>query len=219
MPNQHQSRSVAIVGGGLAGLAAAVALCERNWQVDLFESRHHLGGRAGSFRDPQSHELIDHCQHVSMGCCTNLADLCRRTQIEGLFRREEAITFFAEHSHPSEVRATSWLPAPLHLARSLFGLSHLKWKDRRAVASALWRLARTPVTRQSENLSFGQWLRAQRQSERSIEGFWSVILVSALAEHMDRVSYAAARKVFVDGFMASASGYVLQLPQTSLGEV
>jgi len=219
MPNQNRSPTVAIIGGGLAGVAAAVALRVRNWQVDLFESRRHLGGRAGSFQNPQSNEMIDHCQHVSMGCCTNLHDLCRRTQIENLFRRDKEITFYTGNSRPSVVRATSWLPAPLHLAPSLLTLSHLTWNDRWSIATSLWRLARTPASTQLQDLTFGQWLRTQGQSDRAIDGFWSVILVSALAEQIDRVSYSSARKVFVDGFMASTSAYELHVPQTSLGEI
>jgi len=59
----------------------------------LLESRPRLGGRASSFNDPKTGDMVDNCQHVSMACCTNLADFCRRVGIEGLFRREPAVTF------------------------------------------------------------------------------------------------------------------------------
>ncbi len=65
---------VAIVGSGLAGLAAAVALANRGFEITLFEARRQLGGRAGSFWDAEADAWVDHCQHVSLGCCTNLAD-------------------------------------------------------------------------------------------------------------------------------------------------
>src|SRR5262249_37693053 len=68
---------VAIVGAGLAGLAAAQALAERGFAVTVYESRGRAGGRASSFHDTASGQLVDTCQHVSMGCCTNLAHFCR----------------------------------------------------------------------------------------------------------------------------------------------
>ena len=86
---------VAVIGGGLAGLAAATALVERGSRVELYESRRKLGGRAASFRDPTTGELVDHCQHVGMACCTNLVDFCRRMGIADLFRRDRTLHFFA----------------------------------------------------------------------------------------------------------------------------
>ena len=64
---------VAVVGGGLAGLSCAAALAARGFRVTVLESRRRLGGRAGSFADPATGQLVDACQHVSMGVCTNLA--------------------------------------------------------------------------------------------------------------------------------------------------
>ena len=72
------SPRVLIVGGGLAGLSAAAALANRGLKITLLESRPRLGGRASSFTDPATGEPVDNCQHVSMACCTNLADFCRR---------------------------------------------------------------------------------------------------------------------------------------------
>ena len=93
LTDQQSPPRVAIIGGGLAGLAAAVAAVEKGLEVELFEARRRLGGRAGSFRDARSGELVDHCQHVSMGCCTQLADFCRRTGVGECFHRYKRLTF------------------------------------------------------------------------------------------------------------------------------
>ena len=82
-----------IVGGGLAGLAAASALVDRGLRITILESRPRLGGRASSFNDPATGELVDNCQHVSMACCTNLADFCRRVGIDSMLRRERELVF------------------------------------------------------------------------------------------------------------------------------
>ena len=84
---------VIIIGGGLAGLAAATALAPRGFDVTLLESRGRLGGRAGSFTDAASGQLIDTCQHVSMGCCTNLAHFCRTVGIDHLLQTQPTLYF------------------------------------------------------------------------------------------------------------------------------
>ena len=90
--------SVAIVGGGLAGLAAAEAASRAGLRVELFEARRQLGGRAGSFFDPATGQWVDRCQHVAMGCCTNLAEFCRRTGSRRLLRAPAAMALLRPHA-------------------------------------------------------------------------------------------------------------------------
>ena len=213
---------VAIVGGGLAGLAAAVALAERGLCVELFEARRRLGGRAGSFRDPRSGQQLDHCQHVSMGCCTNLADFCRRTGIAAAFRRHRRLHFIGPQGTRHDLAGVAWLPAPLHLLPGLLGLGYLRLGDRLGILRAMARLARLPQDRledAGEPATIGRWLRGCGQSEEATGGFWSVVLVSALSETLDRASLAAAQKVFVDGFLASTRAYELEIPAVPLTEI
>src|SRR5262245_33439084 len=108
---------VVIVGGGLAGLATAVGLVGRDLRITLLESRPRLCGRASSFPDPATGELVDNCQHVSMACCTNLADFCRRVGTRELFRPVPEIVFLSPEGRESRLRA-GWPPAPLHLTGS-----------------------------------------------------------------------------------------------------
>ncbi len=211
--------SVALIGGGLAGLAAAVAASEQGLHVELFERRKYLGGRASSFRDPATGQLVDDGQHASMGCCTNLADFCRRTGIADCFRRYRTPHFFGPQGTRYNFAPNGWLPAPLHLAPALMRLGYLTIGERWAVGRAMLRLARAKVGNPEIEETIGGWLRRQDQSERSIERFWSVILVGALSEPLDRISLSAARKVFVDGFLAARTAYELEVPKTRLGEI
>src|ERR1043166_8347728 len=116
--------SVAIIGGGLAGLAAASALAPRGFRVTLLESRDRLGGRASSFEDPATGQLVDNCQHVSMGCCTNFAHFCRVLNIERHLRPQKCLFFLTPDRKMSRLQADR-LPAPLHLARSFLGAHYL----------------------------------------------------------------------------------------------
>ncbi len=216
---RSRHRDVAVVGGGLAGLAAAVRLAEQGLHVELFETRPRLGGRAASFRDPQSGELVDLCQHVSMGCCEALADLCRRTGLTDCFGRHRRLHFFGPDGTRCDFAAASWLPAPLHLLPAMLRLKYLCLRDRLGIARAMFRLARAEPGKVDETTTAGAWLRAQGQSEAAIAGFWSVVLRSALAETAQRASFAAASKVFVDGFLGSRRGYELELPTMPLAEL
>ena len=125
--------SVAVVGGGLAGLAAAAALCERGFRVELFEAGRRLGGRAGSFRDSSSGEMLDYCQHAAMGCCTNLLDFCRQTGCGDCLRRSGRLRFIAPNARSYAFSAVPLIPAPLHLVPGLMRLGYLRLPATRRV--------------------------------------------------------------------------------------
>lgn len=210
--------SVAIVGGGLAGLAAAVALSGRGLAITLFESRRQLGGRAGSFRDPASDAWVDHCQHVSLGCCTNLADFCRRTGLADLLRCDRTLHFFGPNGRRYDVGGSSWLPAPMHLLPALVRLKYLSLRERLGIMTALRKLASASAADDPNGATIGTWLREHGQSERTIDLFWTPVVVSALSETMDRAAVPSVRKVFVDAFMGNRRGFELQVPRVPLGE-
>jgi len=210
---------IAIIGGGLAGLAAAVKAVEQGFAVELFEARRRLGGRAGSFCDPQSGEWVDHCQHVAMGCCTSLAEFCRRTGLGDAFERCRTLTFIAPDGRSYVVSGSSWLPPPLHLLPGLMRLGYLSVAERWGIIRAMGRLLRGPCPLLEQTLTVEAWLRSQGQTDRAIEQFWGVVLTSALGDTLDRASLAAARQVFVDGFLSSRQGYELEIPRVSLTEI
>jgi len=208
---------VYIVGGGLAGQATAIALAEEGFRISLIESRRQLGGRATSYSDASTGDWVDHCQHVSLGCCTNFADFCCRTGLGDQFERYKVLHFIGPDGHVHPFRASDWLPPPMHLAGALWGQRYLSIMERLSISTALLHLART--TGQDQRLSVAQWLKTQNQSPRTIERFWKVVLTSALAESLDRASLSAAKKVFVDGFMGTRHGYDMLIPKKSLAEL
>ena len=212
------AKRIAIVGGGLAGLAAASALADRSYSIDLYEAKSRLGGRAGGFVDPVSGETLDHCQHVSMGCCTNLAHFCQ-TNNAGEFQTSNRLTFIDPQGVRSRFTATNWLPAPLHLAPALLGLKFLTFGERLSIGRAMRALASQPPRYSADEPTIGAWLKANGQSSNAIERYWKVILVSALSETLDRISFSAARQVFVEGFMANRNGWVMETPTQPLDEM
>ena len=116
------------MGGGLAGLAAALRLSESGYSVELIERRSVLGGRASSFTPPGESSPIDNCQHVLLGCCTNLLDFFSRTGTLDQFRFYKRFDFLGTAGRCS--LAASALPAPLHFLPSLLRFRHLSLADR-----------------------------------------------------------------------------------------
>ncbi|QDT16271.1 hydroxysqualene dehydroxylase HpnE [Alienimonas californiensis] len=208
---------VLIVGGGLAGLAAAAALAPRGCDVTVLESRPRLGGRASSFLDKTTGERVDNCQHVAMGCCTNFLALCDDAGLTPYLAEQGEVTFLLPDgtvSRLSELRPGGRsLPAPLHLAASFAGLKHFTPAEKRRLAAGVRALAKT---RSGEAEDFAGWLAANGQTECLTTRFWEPVLVSALSETPDRMNVADARKVIVDGFLTHPAAWRVFVPTVPL---
>src|SRR4051794_17935296 len=159
---------VAVVGAGLAGLAAAAGLAEQGCRVMVLESRGRAGGRAGSFNDAATGRLVDTCQHVSMGCCTNFTHFCRTVGIAGLLETQRCLYFMTPDCRVSRFAADR-LPAPLHLARSFLAAHYLTFREKLRVARGLARLRTLPADADGP---FAEWLAANGQTPRTVERFW-----------------------------------------------
>ena len=213
-----------VIGGGLAGLSSAVALAEAGFRVRLLEKRPHLGGRAASYVLPGG-EHVDNCQHVTLGCCTNLADFYRRAGVADQIRFFDELIFAAPDGRRGTI-ASGALPPPLHMARSFAFFPLLGLADKRAIALALLFIARSggrPADLASgiagENISMLAWLRLHGQTDRAIRRFWEVILVSALDEELDRIDARYGIDVFWKAFLSSRGGYRLGIPRVPLGDL
>ncbi len=213
--SRDAQRSVIVVGGGLAGLAAAVSLAGRGFRATVLESRNRLGGRAGSFTDPATGQMVDACQHVSMGCCTNLAHFLRTVGVGHLLAPQPKLYFVTPDRRKSVFKADPW-PAPFHLGRALLGAHYLTELDKLRVAYALAAMLREKPDADPPLLP---WLESHRQNRRTIDRFWGVVLTSALNETVDRVGLKYARKVFRDGFVRHRDGFVVHVPTVPLGRL
>lgn len=212
---------VIVIGGGLAGMAAAVALEAGGADVTLFEARKSLGGRAGAYEDPETGELLDNCQHVLLGCCTNLLDFYRRIDAIDQIRFEPAIRFLDERGRGYSLGGTRGLPAPLHLGpRGLrFSILTLKQKLELARASlAMIRLGRNGRKKLAD-VPFGNFLDEYKQSPGLIKNLYEPVLIGALNEEVRMASAEFAIQVFQDSLFANSRGWRMGVPAGTLGDL
>lgn len=211
---------VLVVGGGLAGLAAAAALGGAGYGVEVLESRPFLGGRATSYALPgDSGEVIDNCQHVLLRCCVNLIDFYERLGVSDRIRFDRKFHFIEPGGRTSVLEA-GILPAPAHFAESFIRLRFLALEDKLSVARGLIALRREHRSRKNlDAISMLEWLQEKRQTTGAIERFWRPVLVSAVNEELDRMAALHGFQVFWLGFLASSNGYQMGLAAVPLGEL
>jgi zeta-carotene desaturase len=212
------SQSVLVIGGGLAGLSSAIALADAGFRVQLLEKRRHLGGRATSYTLPDGSE-VDNCQHVTLGCCTNLADFYRRVGASEKIRFYDRLYFVDREGRRSEIQASP-LPSPLHMAPSFLLFDALTLADKRSIAEGMLAIARAEGNPpRAEGASMLEWLHSMRQTPGAIERFWRVVLVSALDEELARTDAKYGIEVFWKGFLSNARGYRVGIPYVPLAEL
>jgi len=207
-----------VIGGGLAGLSSAVALAEAGIHVRLFEKRPHLGGRATSYTLPDGSE-VDNCQHVTLGCCTNLADFYCRVGADKKIRSYGRLYFADKQGRRSTIKS-SVLPPPLHMAPSFAAFCSLTIADKRSIARAMLAIARAGGHPSGvDGASMLDWLHRMGQTPAAIERFWRVVLVSALDEELARISARYGIDVFWKAFLGSRKGYCVGIPTVPLADL
>ena len=233
---------VIVIGGGLAGLAGAVALADAGFEVELYERRPILGGRATSFIHPSSGERVDNCQHVLLGCCVNLLDFYARLGVADHIDFHETIPFIDESNRVSVI-GPSGLPAPLHLLPSFLRLKTMGIRDKlsivRTVAGMIRHVMRSRNTGYTETHqaagaqhaaeaqhaadpsqdSMAAWLLAHGATKRAVEAFWKPFLISALNDELDDIDAEYGIGTAVRAFLLNRRGYEVGLPAVPLGDL
>ncbi len=209
---------VIVIGGGLAGLAAAAALGGAGHSVRVLEARPFLGGRATSY-ELGGGETIDNCQHILLRCCVNLLDFYARLGVAGDIAFHREFVFIEPGGRRSRLRA-GMFPAPAHFAGSFLGLHFLGLGDKLAVARAIRAIGRECSRRDDlDRITMQQWLEEKRQPARAIERFWRQVLVSAINEDLDRMAALHGFQVFRLGFLARADSYEMGVPAVPLARL
>lgn len=210
---------VIVIGGGLAGVAAAFGCRDAGFDVTVLESRARLGGAACSFRRGQL--TVDTGQHVFLRCYKEYRALLRRCGVaDGVSIQPRLRIPIVRPGGESWVLRRSALPAPAHLAPALIGYHALSMRqclEAARVAMALRRL--DPDDRDLDQIAFGDWLDQQGASARTIEALWGLLTEAALNIGPRRASLALAARVFQTGMLSTTDGGDIGLPLRPLGEL
>jgi zeta-carotene desaturase len=214
---QIPGKTVTVIGGGVAGMSAACALAEAGLRVQLVERRGYLGGRASSYLHPGVDEVIDNCQHVLFGCCTNLTGFYRRIGVANKIHWNTEMTMIEPGGRQSRL-APSWLPAPLHSVPSFLSAHAFTLADKLALGRAFSAILRLDQKVPSTE-SLGAWLRRKGQTQGALNRFWRLVIASALNADLDSIALPYAAKVIRELFMNSAEAGSMGMSMVPLSDL
>ncbi|MFI7098915.1 hydroxysqualene dehydroxylase HpnE [Streptomyces sp. NPDC050161] len=219
-----EGASAVVVGGGLAGTTAALALADAGLRVTLVEGRPRLVGLVFSFRRGfgGGDLSIDNGQHVFLRCCTAYSGFLERlgaTHLVPLQDRMDVPVLDADRMRLGRLRRTA-LPVPLHLAKSLALYPHLSPAERAGVVRATLALkGLDPDDPALDAVDFGSWLRRYGQSARAVEALWDLVGVATLNATAGDASLGLAAKVFKTGLLSDPGAADIGWSRVPLGDV
>ncbi|MGB9111950.1 MAG: hydroxysqualene dehydroxylase HpnE [Acidimicrobiales bacterium] len=198
------SRHVVVVGGGLAGLSAAIVCADEGARVSVFEARPRLGGATWSFE--RNGLRFDNGQHVFLRCCTAYRGLLERLGTSSLASLQDrlAVPVLRRQGETGVVRVAqirrNRLPAPAHLAGSLLRYRHLRFADRLRAMPAALAIRRIDLDDAAlDQQTFASYLSEHGQSSEAIARFWDLITLPTVNVRAREASLALAAKVFKTG--------------------
>ena len=210
------TKRVAIVGGGLAGLSAAVQLQEKGYAVTLFEKRPFLGGRVSSFQHPQTGWEMDNGPHLLIGAYEStrrfLKTIGSASQID--FQPFLQTTVFDPQFGRATLRSFPFW-GKLHLAVGLFRFKFLSLKDKLGIAAALLKLQQTQETADLDTLTVHQWLIQRKQTPAAITYFWKILCLATLNASPEVAGFLPFFRVLKQAFLSEKQNSVLGFVTTS----
>jgi len=220
--SQKSKTTITVIGAGVAGMSAACALAEAGFRVQLVERRGYLGGRASSYLHPGVNEVIDNCQHVLFGCCTNLIGFYRRIGVADRIHWTHEMTMIEPGGRCSALGSFHLgpftLPAPLHGAPSFLCAKSLTFADKISLGRAM-RAMMKPDPLIDTHESLAAWLRRHKQTEGAVNRFWRLVIASALNAELDSIAVPYAAKVIRELFLNSAEAGSMGMSTVPLSEL
>ncbi len=212
-----------VIGGGFAGLSCASALAEQGLRVAVAEKKPHLGGRAFSFRDPETGSIVDNGQHLFMGCYRQTRAFLRRIGTEGCLQLLPRIRvdYADAHGRRDVLRCPQALGSPLHLAAGVLGLRGLSLRDK----AGLWRFDRAMRALDGgsldaiDGLTVREWLTGLGQSPRVQERLFDPLALGILNERPELASATGLVQALREVFYRDVESTRLALSRVGLSDL
>jgi squalene-associated FAD-dependent desaturase len=208
-------KTLGIVGGGLAGIAAAEAARMQGCRIDLFERSGVLGGRVASLLEPTFKQWIDTGQHLILGCCTEMLAFNRRLCLDPFFERSDTISFASLKQQHWSLAASSFLPQRLQLLPSFLKMPLLPPGERFKTGLLLKKIGNETLP----DITIAEWFKQHRVSQGALDAFWLPLIVSALSEIPEYVAAKSVQKVIREGFLAGRKAMSISLPTAPLRRI
>jgi squalene-associated FAD-dependent desaturase len=213
-------RHAAVIGGGLAGITAALSLRDAGAAVTLLESRPRLGGAASSYS--RGGMMIDNGQHVFLRCCSSYQELLTRLGVTDQVAIQDRfdVTVLTGTGNGSARLRRSSLPSPLHLAGALARYPLLSLAERARVgrAALAFRFA-DPASADLDRQRLGEWLAARGQDERARRRLWDLFIISALNISGDDASVGLAATVIKTALLGRRDAADIGMAKVPLGRL
>lgn len=214
--------AVTVVGGGIAGISAALALADLGSKVTLFESRAHLGGRVASVRHPRLEIEIDNCQHAAFRIYDRFFQLLGRAKAQDIVRIQNRteIPFVSPEKKVFASLRTGRLSPPNHMMTSMMRFPYLSMKDKLAMRKAVKAFAAEDDEGQwqLDDITFEEWLESKGQTPRTIERFFGFFTLAALNLNISEASAAQGVMLFRNGLFGARDAFDVVAFSQDLGK-
>ena len=210
-----------IIGAGISGMACALALAERGIRPLVLDTRKKLGGRATSFTDVRSGEVLDNCQHVALGCCTNYLAFLRTLGTEDQISWHDDQYWFEPGGRQSTITCSGlgrYMPPPGHYSLSLLAAKFLTTAEKITLSKGVLHVLAADRS-QFRDRTFTAFLQSSDQTPRLISRFWEPVVVSACNLSCNKVAASSALHVFQEGFLAHRQSARIGIPRVPLLEL
>ncbi|MEZ5405791.1 MAG: hydroxysqualene dehydroxylase HpnE [Verrucomicrobiia bacterium] len=214
------TKKILILGGGVAGLSAAVHLTRSGHEITLIEARQTLGGRSHSFRDPKTGDNIDNGQHILMGCYHATLELLHRIGSQHLLRPETKLNVpYVSEAKPITRLQAAALPAPFHLASAIFGFQELSLSEKFRAMEVGISARLDPKGEKWRSSTAAEWLQACGQTPNAIRSLWEPFCIAALNESISTASASLFGEVIRRAFLGSREDSTILFSRVGLSQL